>query len=47
MDFRKLEINKFKIRVQEVDIYDFVKEMVSYFDEEALHKKINLTVVLL
>ncbi|WP_299895097.1 hybrid sensor histidine kinase/response regulator transcription factor [uncultured Aquimarina sp.] len=45
MDFRKLEINKFKIRVQEVDIYDFVKEIVSYFDEEALHKKINLTVV--
>ncbi|GAA4271206.1 two-component regulator propeller domain-containing protein [Aquimarina gracilis] len=44
MDFRKLEINKLKVKAQEINIVDFVKEIVSYFSEEALNKKINLKV---
>ncbi len=45
MDFRKLEGNKLKIKAQEINIVDFVKDIVSYFDEEALNKKIDLRVV--
>ncbi len=44
MDFRKLEINKLKVKAQEINIVDFVKEIVSYFAEEALNKKIDLKV---
>ena len=44
MDFRKLEMNKLRVKAQRLDIIDFVVEVVSYFKQEAHHKNISLGV---
>ncbi len=44
LDFRKLEINKVKIRAKELNLVDLTKDVVSYFKEEAHVKNINLNV---
>ena len=40
MDFRKLEINKFSIKVSEMEAIAFVKEIAGHFEEEAVLKNI-------
>lgn len=44
MDFRKLETNRMKVNAQKFDIIHFVREVVTHFTEEALHKNITLTI---
>ncbi|MDC6403778.1 MULTISPECIES: hybrid sensor histidine kinase/response regulator transcription factor [Maribacter] len=44
MDFRKLQLNKFSIKVSKIGINDFVKEITDHFKEEALLKNIALLI---
>ncbi|WP_378179887.1 two-component regulator propeller domain-containing protein [Aquimarina sp. SS2-1] len=44
MDYRKLELNKLSIKARELDIINFVRDVVSHFVVEASQKKIDLTV---
>lgn len=44
MDFRKLELNKVRIRATKISLVEFTKDVVNYFKEEALNKNIHLTV---
>ncbi len=44
MDFRKLQTNKFKIKVSQFEATAFVSEVASHFDEEALLRNIILMV---
>ncbi|SHI59552.1 two-component regulator propeller domain-containing protein [Pseudozobellia thermophila] len=42
MDFRKLQLNKFSIKVSEIELVAFSREIVAYFNEEAALKNIAL-----
>ena len=42
MDFRKLQLNKFSLKVSKIDAVDFTKEVVEHFKEEATLKNIAL-----
>lgn len=44
LDFRKLELNKVNIKVRELNLVAFTKEIASHFTEEANSKNINLWV---
>lgn len=44
MDFRKLQLNKFSIKVSKIDINTFIKEITDHFKEEALLKNIALLI---
>ncbi|MCL5245306.1 ATP-binding protein [Cellulophaga sp. 20_2_10] len=44
LDFRKLELNKINIKVRELNLIAFTKEIASHFKEEANSKNINLWV---
>lgn len=41
MDFRKLELNKMRIKAQEINLVIFIKEIISYFKEEAFNRNIH------
>ncbi len=43
LDFRKLQLNKTLIQYQKINISHKVNDLVSYFEEEAKHRKIELT----
>ena len=42
MDFNKLQFNKVSLQAQQVEVVGFTKDIVSYFDEEASSRRINL-----
>ena len=42
MDFNQLQFNKMTLKLQLIDVVDFTKEIVSYFNEEALSRGIHL-----
>jgi signal transduction histidine kinase/ligand-binding sensor domain-containing protein/DNA-binding response OmpR family regulator len=42
MDFNKLQFNKMSLQVQLIEVVSFTKEIVSYFEEEAFSRGINL-----
>ncbi|RKR09031.1 signal transduction histidine kinase [Flavobacterium sp. 90] len=42
MDFNQLQFNKMPLKVQLIEIVGFTKEIVSYFDEEAFSRGIQL-----
>jgi signal transduction histidine kinase/ligand-binding sensor domain-containing protein/DNA-binding response OmpR family regulator len=42
MDFNKLQFNKILLQAQKIEVVSFVKEILSYFNEEASLRKINL-----
>ncbi|WP_282080109.1 hybrid sensor histidine kinase/response regulator [Aquimarina algiphila] len=42
MDIRKLELNKFRISVCKINLFDFTEDIVSYFKEEAYSRNIQL-----
>ncbi|SEP04519.1 Signal transduction histidine kinase [Flavobacterium sp. CF108] len=42
MDFNQLQFNKIPLKVQQLEIVGFTKEIVSYFDEEAQSRGIEL-----
>jgi signal transduction histidine kinase/DNA-binding response OmpR family regulator len=44
MDFRKLELNKMRIRVQEINAVSFTKDITGYFKEEAYNRNVHLAV---
>ncbi len=44
MDFRKLQLNKFSIKVSEIDAHTFIREITNHFKEEAILKNITLLV---
>ena len=41
MDFRKLQFNKLSIKVKPTNINDFLKQLVTHFEEEAFMRKIQ------
>ncbi len=41
MDFRKLDLNKMQIKAQELNLSNFIKEIISYFKEEAINRNIQ------
>lgn len=44
MDFRKLQLNKFSVKVSKIDINSFIKEISDHFTEEASLKNIALLI---
>ena len=42
MDFRKMQFGKIQLRVRETDLQTVVKNVTSYYEEEALYRNINL-----
>jgi signal transduction histidine kinase/ligand-binding sensor domain-containing protein/DNA-binding response OmpR family regulator len=40
MDFNKLQFNKMTLQVQQLEVIGFIKEIVSYFEQEALSRGI-------
>jgi signal transduction histidine kinase/ligand-binding sensor domain-containing protein/DNA-binding response OmpR family regulator len=42
MDFNKLQFNKMTLHVQQVEVVSFTKNIVSYFEEEASSRSIDL-----
>ena len=44
LDFRKLELNKVDIHVRELNLVAFIKDILSYFKEEAFVRNIQLTI---
>ena len=42
MDFRKLELNKVRIKARQIDVVSFTKDIVGYFNEEAFNRNIQL-----
>ncbi|CAC9975467.1 hybrid sensor histidine kinase/response regulator transcription factor [Flavobacterium panici] len=42
MDFNQLQFNKMPLKVQQLEVVGFTKEIVSYFDEEAQSRGIEL-----
>ncbi|TYA74392.1 hybrid sensor histidine kinase/response regulator transcription factor [Seonamhaeicola marinus] len=44
MDFRKLELNKIDVKARKINLIDYSKNILSYFQEEANNKNILLSV---
>ena len=42
MDFRKMQFGKIQLHVKETDLISIVKNVSSYYEEEALYRNINL-----
>ena len=42
MDFRKMQFGKIQLHVKEIDLISIVKNVSSYYEEEALYRNINL-----
>lgn len=42
MDFNQLQFNKMTLQLQQIEVVGFTREIVSYFDEEALSRGIQL-----
>ncbi len=42
MDFNKLQFNKIILQVKKIEVINFTKEIISYFDEEARNRKIKI-----
>jgi signal transduction histidine kinase/ligand-binding sensor domain-containing protein/DNA-binding response OmpR family regulator len=42
MDFNKLQFNKMTLQLQQIEVVSFTREIVSYFDEEAFSRGIDL-----
>ena len=42
MDFNQLQFNKMTLQVQQIEVVSFTKEIVSFFEEEASSRGINL-----
>ena len=42
MDFNQLQFNKMTLQLQQIEVVSFTREIVSYFDEEALSRRIQL-----
>lgn len=42
MDFNQLQFNKMTLQLQQIEVISFTREIVSYFDEEALSRGIQL-----
>ena len=42
MDFNRLQFNKMTVQVQQIEVVSFTKEIVSFFEEEASSRGINL-----
>ncbi len=42
MDFNQLQFNKMTLQLQLIEVVGFTREIVSYFDEEALSRGIQL-----
>ena len=42
MDFNQLQFNKMTLQLQQIEVVSFTREIVSYFDEEALSRGIQL-----
>ena len=42
MDFNQLQFNKMTLQVQQIEVVSFTKEIVSFFDEEASSRRIDL-----
>jgi len=42
MDFNQLQFNKMTLQLQQIDVVSFTREIVSYFNEEALSRGIQL-----
>ena len=42
MDFRKMQFGKIQLHVKEIDLLSVVKNVSSYYEEEALYRNINL-----
>lgn len=42
MDFRKLQLNKILVQAQEIDVIHKVKNVLTYFEEEARHRQIDI-----
>ncbi|WP_158848192.1 two-component regulator propeller domain-containing protein [Algibacter sp. L1A34] len=42
LDFRKLELNKARVKAENLNLVDFTKDIVGYFKEEALSNGIDL-----
>jgi signal transduction histidine kinase/ligand-binding sensor domain-containing protein/DNA-binding response OmpR family regulator len=43
MDFNKLQFNQVLLHAQQIEVISFTKDIVSYFDEEASSRRINLS----
>ena len=44
LDFRKLELDKVRIKVRELNLVSFTKNVASHFKEEAFIKNIHLSI---
>ena len=44
MDFRKMQFGKIQLRVKETELLAVVKNVTSYYEEEALYRNINLNI---
>lgn len=44
MDFRKLELNKARVKINKIELISFVNELASHFNEEALNREIYLNI---
>lgn len=42
MDFNKLQFNKMQLQVKKIEVIGFTKEIIGYFDEEAVSRKITV-----
>ena len=42
MDFRKLELDKVRLKAREIEVVSFTKDIVGYFNEEAFNRNIQL-----
>ncbi|TDD99374.1 hybrid sensor histidine kinase/response regulator transcription factor [Flavobacterium cellulosilyticum] len=42
MDFNQLQFNKMSLKVQQIEVISFTKEIVSCFEEEAISRGVNL-----
>ena len=45
MDFRKMQFGKIQLRVKKIDVASIVKNVISYYEEEALYRNINLQLI--
>ncbi|TBN16799.1 response regulator [Hyunsoonleella pacifica] len=43
LDFRKLELNKVRIRAHQFNLVEFIQDIISHFKEEAISKNISLS----
>ena len=42
MDFRKMQFGKIQLLVKKIDVASVIKNVISYYEEEALYRNIDL-----